>query len=72
MDNLICKKTFERVKQLVVSYDLDGIVFYDENFLADSNRAMKIAELIDNKFRWSIQWRMDDVLKMYMKRLNET
>jgi len=64
-------KTYERIKRMVDDYDLDGIVFYDENFLANPDRAMKIACLINNKFSWSIQGRMDAISRINIKKLDK-
>lgn len=63
------EQTYERIRNVVDTYKLDGIVFHDENFLSDPGRAMKLAELIDSKFVWSIQGRMDAILEADMEKL---
>lgn len=66
---LTAEKTYEITKSLVTRYSLDGIVFHDENFLSDPERAMKIAGLINNQFTWSFQGRMDSLLTVDVEKL---
>jgi len=63
------EKTYERVKKLIDRYRLDGIVFHDENFLSNPARAMRIAELINDQFAWSIQGRMDSILEIDIEKM---
>jgi radical SAM superfamily enzyme YgiQ (UPF0313 family) len=56
--------TYERISSLVDKYKLDAIAFYDEEFFADIPRAVKIAKLINGKFKWWVQARMDRLLKV--------
>ena len=65
------ERTFREVKALVDEYDIDGIVFHDENFLSNPKRALKIAELINGQFSWGIQCRMDSLLNIDVKKLSE-
>jgi radical SAM superfamily enzyme YgiQ (UPF0313 family) len=57
--SMSAEKTFEQVADLVDRFDLDAVTFHDEEFLINGARAEKIAALIDGKFRWWIQGRMD-------------
>ncbi len=56
---LSAEKTYHRISRLVQKYKLDAITFHDEEFLVDQERAKRIAEQINGKFRWWIQARMD-------------
>jgi len=58
---LSAEKTVKRVDVLVSQFGLDSIIFHDENFFGDKRRAIKIARYIDNRYKWSVQARMDDV-----------
>lgn len=61
--------TYERVKKMIRRYNIDVVKFYDENFTSNPARAERIAELINSEFGWSMQARMDNMLKIDMKKL---
>lgn len=65
------ERTYREVKALVDEYDLDGLVFHDENFLSNPKRALKIAGLINNQFSWGIQCRMDSLLNIDLNKLSD-
>lgn len=57
--SMSAEKTFEQVADLVDRFNLDAVAVHDEEFLINRPRAERIAALIDGKFRWWIQGRMD-------------
>ena len=50
---------YAKVSKLVERYNLDAITFHDEEFLVNQQRAKDIARLINGRFKWWIQARMD-------------
>jgi radical SAM superfamily enzyme YgiQ (UPF0313 family) len=65
------KKTFKQVLNLVDRFNLDAVAFHDEEFLIDGARAEKIAALIDGKFRWWIQGRMDGLRRVDLTKMEK-
>ena len=65
--SMTAELTYERLSNLVNTYKLDGILFNDENYLTNPKRAEQISSLIKNKFKYSIQARMDDLLKINLR-----
>ncbi len=59
----------ERVSKMVKKFNIDVVKFYDENFTSNPKRAEHIAEMINSKFKWSMQARMDNMLITDMHKL---
>lgn len=63
--------TFHLVDDMVKRFAIDTVVFEDECFLANPARAEELARLINGRFSWSIQARMDDLDRTDLKLLHE-
>ena len=65
------KRVLENVNDMVERFDIDYVVFHDENFFTDLKRSRMIGESINGRFGWSTQARMDSIkhldLKEYQK-----
>lgn len=55
------KKAYKDVMYMVERFDLDSVIFHDENFLTNPKRIEELASMINNKFSWSAQARMDEL-----------
>ncbi|MDD5629215.1 MAG: radical SAM protein [Elusimicrobia bacterium] len=51
-----------RASALAERYRLDAVEFHDEEFFADRDRGVRIAQRIGGAFSWYVQTRMDDLL----------
>lgn len=60
---------YEETMKLVRCFNLNHIVFYDEEFFANARWAAKIAELINGQYTWNIQSRANDMLKVDLKKM---
>ncbi len=69
--SMSAKKTYEQLADLVGRFDLDAVTFHDEEFLINGARAEKIAALIDGKFRWWIQGRMDGLRRVNLSKMEK-
>ncbi len=67
--SMTAELTHERVRKMTRKYNIDVVKFYDENFTSNPARAERIAELINDEFGWSMQARMDNMLRIDMKKL---
>ncbi len=67
--SMTAELTYERVNRMVKQFNIDVVKFYDENFTSNPKRSEQIAEMIDGKFKWSMQARMDNMLITDMKKL---
>ncbi len=54
----------QRVYSMVQRFNLDLVMFYDDEFFADTAWAMRMAELIGGRFRWYTQARANDLLRV--------
>lgn len=61
----------ERTLALKEKYHLDAIEFHDEEFFVDRKRGAEVAALIDGRYEWYVQTRMDDILGMDIAKLYE-
>ncbi len=59
----------KEIEILYEKYGFDALMIQDENFLTDTARAEEIARGIDGRFRWYVQSRIDDVLRIDFKKL---
>lgn len=62
---------YKRITALIKRYKLDSITFHDEEFFVDKERAERLAELIDGKFEWWTQARMDRLAIMDLPKLEK-
>ncbi|MBS3057110.1 MAG: B12-binding domain-containing radical SAM protein [Candidatus Diapherotrites archaeon] len=63
------ERSYALVNEMVEQFDLDAVIFHDENFFANPARAEKIAELINNKFNFGIQARMDALGRVDLQKM---
>jgi len=61
--SMTAENAYEEVMNLVETYQLDSVAFYDEAFMTDRKRAEKMAEMIHGEVRWFIQGRMDELAR---------
>lgn len=66
---LSADEAVERVMRIKRRYHLDVVKFYDENFLTNPVRAEAIARGLNDQIKWSIQARMDNLLRVNIKTL---
>lgn len=64
----------KHIDNIVDKFNIDGIVFHDENFFVDKKRVEKIAKYMDHKLDWGTQARIDvaknfDILDLHNKGL---
>lgn len=62
---------YKRITNLIKRYKLDAITFHDEEFFVNKERAEKLAELINGKFEWWTQARMDRLAIMDLPKLEK-
>lgn len=55
------ERTASDVLSLAEEFNLDTIVFHDENFFANLKRVKRIAGLLGGKINWTVQARIDDI-----------
>ncbi len=60
---------YERTSDMVHRFNLDMILFYDEEFFVNTKWATRIAELINGEFKWWTQTRANDLLKVDLKKI---
>ncbi|MCX5796730.1 MAG: radical SAM protein [Elusimicrobia bacterium] len=60
-----------RASVLAERYRLDAVEFHDEEFFADRDRGLRIAERIGGAFSWYVQTRMDDLLALDLAALEK-
>lgn len=63
------ERLYEQTLELVQRYNLNHIVFYDEEFFANAHWATRIARLINGQYSWNVQSRADDMLKVDLKEM---
>lgn len=63
---------YERTSDMVRRFKLDMVLFYDEEFFVNAKWAAKIAQLINNEFKWWTQTRANDLLRMDLKMLERS
>lgn len=63
------ENTAKKTIELCERFNLEAINFLDDNFLVDTKRAEKIARLINGKFEWTIQARIDDLNKVTLSKM---
>jgi radical SAM superfamily enzyme YgiQ (UPF0313 family) len=65
--SLSVERILKEIEILMERFDINGLVFAEDNFLADPNRVRKLCEgLIEKKLdiRWSTDARIDSVIKL--------
>jgi len=62
-------RLYEQTSELVQRYSLDHIVFYDDEFFANTRWATSIARFINGQYSWTVQGRADDMLKVDLKEM---
>lgn len=60
---------YEHTMELVHKYNLNHILFYDEEFFVNARWATKVAELINGQYSWWAQTRADDLLRIDLKKM---
>lgn len=55
------KRVSESVNNMVEKFNIDYVVFHDENFFTDLKRSKEIGKSINGEFRWSTQARIDSI-----------
>lgn len=68
---LSTEETVKRVLSMKKKFNIDVIKFYDENFLSNPKRAEAIAEGINSEVKWSIQARMDNIMLVDLKKMEQ-
>ncbi|HHT9125288.1 MAG TPA: B12-binding domain-containing radical SAM protein [Candidatus Brocadiia bacterium] len=61
--------TYRRISMLKERFKLDSITFHDENFMVDTKRVNRLAEMINGEFKWWVQARMDSLLRFDINKL---
>ncbi len=61
----------ERTAYMADKFNLDMILFYDEEFFVNTKWANKIGELINGKFKWWTQTRANDLLRQDLPKLEK-
>jgi radical SAM superfamily enzyme YgiQ (UPF0313 family) len=61
--------TYKRITTLKERFKLDSITFHDENFMVDTKRVNRLAEMINGEFKWWVQARMDSLLRVDINKL---
>ena len=62
---------YERASQMVRTFKLDMVIFHDEEFFANAQWGTRVAELINNKFKWWTQTRANDLLRVDLKKMEQ-
>lgn len=62
-------KVVRECLEMTAKYQLDHIVFFDEEFFVNKIWAMQIAEEINGRFSWAVQSRANDLLRLDLKKL---
>lgn len=65
--SIAAERTFTEVSELVKTYNLTGIKFYDSNFFASTKRVKRFAELILEsglQFNWSASAHPKDIIRI--------
>ena len=60
---------YERTSTMAKRFNLDMILFYDEEFFVNTKWATRVAELINGEFKWWTQTRANDLLRVDLKKL---
>jgi len=58
---------YERTSYMAKKFNLDMILFYDEEFFVNKKWATQVAELINGEFKWWTQTRANDLLRIDLK-----
>ncbi len=65
------EKVSRRVKDMVERFNIDYVIFNDENFFTDLKRSRLIAQSINGRFRWSVQARIDVIKNLDLREYQE-
>lgn len=63
---------YERTSHMAEKFNLDMVLFYDEEFFVNAKWATRVSELIDGKFKWWTQTRANDLLRVDLNKLERT
>ncbi len=66
--------TFDTIEKLVKTFQIDGLIAFDDNFFADPDRVREILSWVKTKgygLGWFVELRVDTILNMSIKELKE-